>query len=79
MKPLLTSHRDYRDQAARFRAQATGIGQSLSASEQTGARRSQVVADTPGSTATAKEGYPPPTPEYPTLPIVNSVQQIRKL
>lgn len=51
----------YEDEAAeqRFRNQATGIGSTRKASEQTGAMRSQVVADNmPEAQAKCADGYP---------------------
>lgn len=48
----------------RFRNQATGIGQTRQASEQTGARRSQCVIDcAPASQRKYALGYPTPTPD----------------
>lgn len=50
----------------KFRAQATGIGQSQAMSEQTGRRRAQYVADcmSPEQRAAVPpgEGYPEPSP-----------------
>lgn len=58
------------DEAAkRFRNQGTGIGSTRSASERTGARRSQAVIDAAPAAqrAVADRSYPAPTPEYETV------------
>ena len=54
----------------RFRNQCTGVGQTRSASEQTGARRAQRVIDAaPPEQRKAAIGYPDPTPaEYAVCP-----------
>lgn len=50
--------------AQRFRAQATGIGQTRQASERTGLARSQCVIDcAPAKQRAHAIGYPAPTPE----------------
>ncbi|MBX3603197.1 MAG: hypothetical protein KF863_21460 [Rubrivivax sp.] len=52
----------------RFRNQATGIGQTRSASERTGAARSQAVIDAaPKRQRRFAVGYPDPTPQEFTL------------
>jgi hypothetical protein len=49
---------------ARFRDQATGIGQTRAASERTGHRRSQAVIDcAPAEQRKFAVGYPTPTPD----------------
>jgi hypothetical protein len=56
---------------SKFRAQATGIGQSQAMSETTGRRRAQHVADCmpPGQRAAVPmaEGYPAPTAADPVM------------
>ena len=53
------------ENAKRFRNQATGIGQTRSASERTGRCRSQEVIDCapPAQRKVADRSYPAPTPE----------------
>lgn len=50
--------------ARKFRNQATGIGQTLSASERTGARRAQCAIDAAPAAQrkVADRSYPAPTP-----------------
>lgn len=54
----------------RFRNQVTGVGQTRQASENTGARRSQVVIDaSPKKQRRHAVGYPQPTPaEFAFVP-----------
>ncbi len=59
--PVLVSD----ETAKRFRNQGTGIGQTRSASERTGARRSQAVIDAapPAQRKVADRSYPAPLPD----------------
>ena len=54
------------ESARRFRNQGSGIGQTCSASERTGARRSQAVIDAaPSAQLKVKDrSYPAPSPEF---------------
>lgn len=61
-----TTHDDFstEEYQRKFRNQATGIGQTRSASEGTGARRSQCVIDAaPAEQRKSAVGYPVPTPD----------------
>lgn len=67
---------------ARFRDQATGIGQTRAASERTGHARSQRVIDcAPAEQRKHAVGYPEPTPEefaYPALGAVARQTTLRR-
>ena len=65
--PVLVSD----ENAKRFRNQATGIGQTLCASERTGGRRAQCVIDgaPPAQRKVADRSYLAPTPEFDTVPL----------
>lgn len=54
------------ESARRFRNQGSGIGSTRSASERTGARRSQTVIDAapPAQRRVADRSYPAPAPEF---------------
>lgn len=54
------------DSARRFRNQGSGIGSTRSASERTGARRSQAVIDAAPAAQrrVADRSYPAPMPEF---------------
>lgn len=56
-----------REEEQQFRNQATGIGQTRSASERTGAMRSQRVIDAapPAQRRVADDSYPDPIPDAP--------------